>query len=443
MDTIIQPSIETNRLASPDLTRRQIRGSSLLLAGRFVSVGINFAAQVLVVRYLSTQNYGAWAYALAVVALGQSFATFGLDRATTRFVPIYHERKEYGKVLGTIALVIVSILLAGLILIGTFFAFPEALGRFVKNEQQAIVLLSVMIFLVPVEALDKLLIGIFASFSGARAIFFRRHVLGPSLKLGVVGLLILWGSEVAFLAYGYLAASLVGVLIYGWVLIRMLQRQGLFQNFRFDAVRIPAREIFSFTVPLMTSDLLAVVMTSLAVLLLGYFADMEQVAFFRVVLPVAVLNRMVLSSFALLYTPAAARLFAKSDHQSINDLYWRTAAWLAVLSFPIFAVTFSLAQPLTLFLYGARYEQSGVILAILSFGYYFDVLLGFNGLTLKVLGKLRYMVTINLLTAVITVMANLLLVPRWGAFGAALGTAGAMIPVCTSQAVGFTSHLRP
>ena len=88
MDTIIQPSIETNRLASPDLTRRQIRGSSLLLAGRFVSVGINFAAQVLVVRYLSTQNYGAWAYALAVVALGQSFATFGLDRATTRFVPI-------------------------------------------------------------------------------------------------------------------------------------------------------------------------------------------------------------------------------------------------------------------------------------------------------------------------------------------------------------------
>jgi O-antigen/teichoic acid export membrane protein len=190
---------------------------------------------------------------------------------------------------------------------------------------------------------------------------------------------------------------------------------------------VPAREIFAFTIPLLTSDLVTVLMHSSDALLLGYFCDLKQVAFFRVVLPAAALNHLIMNSFALLYTPAAARLFAKANYGGINDLYWRTAIWMAVLSFPVFAVTFSLAQPLTVFLYGARYAQSGVILALLSLGYYFNVALGFNGLTLKVLGKLRYVVTINLLAAATNVTVNLLLIPRYGALGAAIGTAGTMI----------------
>jgi len=36
-----------------DATRKQIRGSSLFLAGRFLSMGINFSAQALMVRYLA------------------------------------------------------------------------------------------------------------------------------------------------------------------------------------------------------------------------------------------------------------------------------------------------------------------------------------------------------------------------------------------------------
>jgi O-antigen/teichoic acid export membrane protein len=164
---------------------------------------------------------------------------------------------------------------------------------------------------------------------------------------------------------------------------------------------------------------------------------MEEVAFFRVVLPLAILNKSVMRSFALLYTPAMARLFARDDKQGISELYWRTAAWVALLSFPIFAVTFSLARPLTVMFYGARYEQSWIILALLSFSYYFDVLLGFNGLTLKVLGKLRYIVTINLLAAVANVGVNLLLIPRLGALGAALGTAGTVIAYTILKQAGL------
>jgi hypothetical protein len=203
-----------------DLTQRQIRGSSLLLTGRFVSLGVNFLSQVLVVRYFSTSDYGAWAYALSVVALCQSFSSIGLDRAVTRFIPIYHEKQEYEKLFGTILLVLGSILVAGIVIVGALHFWPEQMARLINEQGNALGLLLIMIFLVPVEALDGVLIGLFASFSSPRAIFFRRYVLGPGLKLAVVVLLIALGSEVTFLAYGYLAASAVGVLIYSWVLFR-------------------------------------------------------------------------------------------------------------------------------------------------------------------------------------------------------------------------------
>jgi len=427
MNTVARDASQRAPAGAQDVTKRQIRGSSLLLAGRFISLGVNFLAQVLVVRYLSTTDYGAWAYALSVVALCQGFSCLGLDRAVTRFIPIYHEKEEYEKLFGTIFLVLGSILLAGIVIVGALYLWPEQMARLINDKEHALGLLLIMIFLVPVEALDGTLIGLLASFSSPRAIFFRRYVLGPGLKLAVVILLILFKSEVTFLAYGYLAASVLGVLIYVWVLFAVLRGEGLLAKLHLLSVKVPVREVFSFTIPLLTSDLLAAVMLSSNAILLGYFWSLDQVAFFRVVAPLAMLNRSVMTSFALLYTPALARLFARDDKHGMNELYWRTTAWIALLSFPIFAATFSLARPLTVMFYGARYEQSAVILALLSLAYYFDAALGFNGLTLKVAGKLRYIVVINLLAAVANVGVNLLLIPRLGALGAAIGTAGTVI----------------
>src|SRR5438445_8609821 len=54
-----------------ELVRRHVRGSSLLLAGRALQLASNLAVQLLIVRYLSKTGYGEFAYALAIVTLGE------------------------------------------------------------------------------------------------------------------------------------------------------------------------------------------------------------------------------------------------------------------------------------------------------------------------------------------------------------------------------------
>jgi O-antigen/teichoic acid export membrane protein len=120
-------------------------------------------------------------------------------------------------------------------------------------------------------------------------------------------------------------------------------------------------------------------------------------------------------------------MFANKDQEGIDDLYWQSAIWITVISLPIFLVTFSLAQPLTLLLFGERYAQSGLVMALLAFGYYFNAALGFNADTLRVYGNVRYIVAIDILAMLVSLGLSLILIPRFGALGAAIGTCGTLV----------------
>lgn len=398
----------------------------LLLVGRLISKLANFVAQILIVRYLSQTAYGGFAYALAIVGSAQSIASLGLDRAIVRFLPIYQEQRDYHRLFGTIFMTVTVIISLGIAFALILYGFQDFIGRSVRDEQ-ALALLLVLIFLAPIQALDDLLIGLFAVFAKPRSIFLRRYVLAPGLKLAVVIGLILSRSDVYFLAIGYLASALLGVGIYGFLLFRVLRDQGLFENWSFRQLVVPWREVLGFSIPLLTTDLVYVTMTTMNVVLLQHFWSATAVASYRAVEPTARLSELVMASFTILYTPLAARMFANKDRIGINHLYWQTAVWIAILSYPIFLLTCSLAHPVTLLFYGAEYEQSAAILAVLSIGYYFNAALGFNGLTLKVYGKVRYLVILNVITVAVNLAVSTLLIPRLGAFGAGLSTMIALI----------------
>ncbi len=420
-----------------DDSKTQIRGSSLLLVGKFLSIGVNMATQVLLVRYLTKADFGAWGYTLSIVLFFQTFCTLGLGRSQTRFIPIYHEKEEFDKLFGTIVLIVGTILTTSVLIISGIFIAPEFISNLVSGETQPIYLIFIMIFMMPVDAIDRVMEGLFASFVNPKAIFFRKYIFTPIFRFAVVLSLAMLESSVFFLAYGYLSASIIGVLIYIWTFYKLLKKEGLLSVFSFRNINIPAKEIFAFTIPLMTSDLLSVLMHTSDTIILGYFHATTAVAAYQVIMPQVRVNKMVMTSFSYLFTPLAARLFAKDDTKGINELYWQTAIWLAVLTFPMFALTFSLAEPLTVLLYGERYADSWVYLALLGFAYYYNASLGFNGVTLKVIGKVKFIMYINLAAAVVNIAGNLLLIPKYGALGATIATAGSMMVHNTLKQLGL------
>jgi O-antigen/teichoic acid export membrane protein len=418
---------EVPAITSNHATKKHLRGSTLLLSGRVIAMAANFVVQVLVVRYLSKSDYGAFAYAFSIISLGSSLAVFGFDKTVTRFVPIYQERGEYHKLFGAIIMMVSTVISLSFFLVLLVFGLRGWITEFFVSDPLALQLLLVLIFLMPIQALDSLLIGMLAIFSKPSSIFFRRYVLGPSLRISIVLLLILFHENVYFLSIGYIAAGAIGIVIYYGILIRDLRSQELWNRFNIQKIKFPVKEIFSFSAPLLTSNFVYMIRTQLVIILLEYFRNTLDVAAYRAVQPVADLNTTVIQSFSLLFMPTMARMFARKDQEGIDDLYWQSAVWITVISFPIFLITFSLAQPLTVLLFGERYAESGWIMAVLAFGYYFNAALGYNADTLRIYGRLRYTVAIDFVAMFISLGLNLILIPRYGAIGAAVGTCGTLV----------------
>jgi O-antigen/teichoic acid export membrane protein/glutathione synthase/RimK-type ligase-like ATP-grasp enzyme len=397
-----------------------VRGSSLLLSGRLISLGINFATQVLIARHLDQTAFGAFAVAIAIAGLGQVLITLGLPRTVPRFVTADLERDDVPRMVGTILLNVGVIVGLGAVLVGVVAIAQQGWLSSTLVDPAETGLLLILVLLAPIDALDDLLIDLFAVLGDPRAIFVRRYVLAPALRLVVAALVVLADGGAIQLAVGYIVASLFGVVLYGAFFIQLLRRRGIIDRVRGRQLVVPAREVIGASIPLLSTDGIWLLINTFPIFVLTLASGLDQVAAYQVIRPAAALNLLVAASFHVMYLPAATRLAERFDLRGASDLYWRTTIWVAVLTFPIFAATFALGRPLTEFAFGERYESSGIYLSILSVGYMVHAALGFNATTLVAYRQHRAVAVVNGITATVSVAAALLLIPRFGALGAAV-----------------------
>jgi O-antigen/teichoic acid export membrane protein len=431
----VEPAAETGLTANPAAAEaaaiadeaRQFRGSTLLVLGRFIGLARDFATQVLIVRALARTDYGAFAFALSVSSLAATVGLLGLDKTISRFVPIYEQTGDQRRLAGSLVVAVSTVAFLGVAMLLAMIGLSTAVGAELVENELARRLLLILFLLAPISALDSLLLSCFAIFGSARSIALRRHVVGPLLQLGAVVLVLVAGQPPEILALGYVVAGALGVGLFAYRLLGLLRRRGILDRIRRRDIILPTAALFRFSLPLLSSDIVFLLRTSAVVILLQYLATSTEVAAYGAVLPLARQNLLVYQSFSFLFVPAAARLFARHEGERLHDLYWRTSAWIAVATFPVFALTLSLAEPLTTLLFGPRYADAGAVLAILAVGHYVNAALGFNALTLRVQGAVRLIVAVDVASAIANIVASLILIGRFGALGAAIATSGTLV----------------
>lgn len=394
----------------------------MLVAGRGLSLSMNLLVQVMTVRYLAKLDYGAFAYAMAMVEVASVVTVLAFDKALARYAALYHEQKDMPRLFGALALAFGTICALGLLVVGVVMTQQPVLVGLLRSDPHPIRLLGVLILLAPVNAMDAVISSLFGVFGGARAVFLRRHVLGPALRVVAVLGVILRGGSATALALAYVAVGVLGIFLYGWILFRILQREGVFAAWRPRRLQWPARDLFGYCFPLLASDAVFLLHTALVAFFLEYFHSATAVASFQAVRPFARLNEVVIVNFSFLFVPVMARAIARGDRSEAQAIYWQTANWVSVLAFPVFAVSFLGAETITVLAFGERYQDSGVLLAWLSLGFYMRSVLDASLRTLKVLGRMKLMLTVDFITVGFALGGNLLLIPRYGALGGAMAT---------------------
>lgn len=390
----------------------------MLLAGRILSLVIDFAAHVIAVRYLTKGDFGDYTYALAIASLLATTFMLGLPETISRFVPIYRRAGQRGRLAGAFSLAVAIVGGAGLIAVIVVELFTGEVAAAMGSPTGG-KLLAILILVVPTDGLNFLFQGLFAALGRVRAIFFRQYVLVPGVRFLVALAMVLGEKDVTFLAVGYVGASALGILWFVSLLLPAIRKQ---VSERFTEFEVPGREILGFALPVFVTNVFWLVLFAFSTIALGVMTDTTEVADFQAVMPPARLNYLAMAIFSILFLPTIAGLYGRGRFDELRETYMVTTTWLVVLTVPVLALTTVFAPTFVTVFFGANYDSSIWILAVLALAYYLHAAAGPNSATLKVYRRLRYTVTIDLVALLGGIALNLVLIPPMGAMGAALAT---------------------
>ncbi|TWT61557.1 glycosyltransferase [Rubinisphaera italica] len=422
-------------------SRKQIRGSTVLLAGRGCSLLLNLLTQVVIIRALSKTSYGELAYVISIVELLSIAAVLCMDKTFSRYGAIYHEQNDQGRFAGSLILAICAPISLGIVLIALVWILALFFPGSIPLDATTWPLMLLVVFLTPGNGIASVSLSLLTILKGARAVFFRKHFVGPLLKLILVGAVCLWQAGPIEIAWAMVISGGVILLIDLWLVGKMVAEEGLLSNRVKRELKFPVRELIRYGFPTLISDVAFQMRGVILVVLLGWLATADSAASYRASLSLVRVNELVILNFMVMFVPLASRLFSAGETKKLLEMHRSTSLWIMTLSFPVFAASVALSRPGIQLLYGDAYLDVTLLIVILSAAYFVQASYGFNGLLLRVLGHMNAILIIELTTAAVTLILACFMISHWGAVGAAGAAAVGVCFQCSLKALAVRRHV--
>jgi O-antigen/teichoic acid export membrane protein len=401
--------------ASDPTHRIVLRGAVESISVRIAGVALSYLANVTLSRLLGLSDYGKYAIALSWILVLALPAKAGFDNSSLRYATIYIERGDAAALRGFIRFAAGTIIAISLVM-GT--AILTAGTRFANADRHELVWAALMV-------MPLALLGLFSVLmrTAQRVIAsqFYEQMLRPSLvivgalTLAVVGMKLTAGNALmvtTLAAFGALTA----------ILLHFRSAFGRFGHARPHYE--PWRQWLAISIPMLIMGVVQELMNHVEVILLGVMADAQQAGLFAASWRLASFVPFV---FVGLSTMAAPLIASAHERRAFDELF-RVSSLVARVGFG-FAIVGALALLVAgkwlLGLFGGEFVAAYPVLVALLIGGTVNAFTGIVGYLMILTGRERQALTIFAGALVLSIALNLLLIPRFGAVGAAIASSSA------------------
>jgi O-antigen/teichoic acid export membrane protein len=399
------------------LGRRIVRGLAAVLSANVLGSVLKGLIVLALARYLlAPDEYGLLFLALSVVLFVQMFASLGLPRSAARYVSEYRETDP-----GQVPHIIRTALAYNVVTIVAFGAgmalFAEPIAGLV-GEPRLVPFLRVGTLLVAATALTVFVRTLFQGLNQVQYSALTTVVLRSGELLLVVGLVVLTG-EVMGAFVGYVLGAVLGATVGGALLYRRFYSQ-----FEPAATMEPglARRIFEYNLPLMTSRGAGALLSKTDVVLVGFFWNPAVVGFYVLGLQIAEFVATPAKSLGYVISPTFGERKASDDLGTAASVYEESFRHTLALYVPAAVGLFILADPAITLVFGEEYANAVPVVRMLTVFVVLKAVNAITNTTLDYLGVARLRAYAKVAGAALNVLLNVVLIPEFGAIGAAIAT---------------------
>ena len=187
-----------------------------------------------------------------------------------------------------------------------------------------------------------------------------------------------------------------------------------------------SRGFWRFTGPRAVANLAQITIQRIDIVLVAIILGPVEAAIYTAATRFLVAGQFANSALSQAAQPRFAELFAVDDRRGANVVYRATTAWLVVLTWPLYLLAV-IYGPEILSIFGHSYQAGDTVMVILGLTMLVATACGQVDMVLITTGRSSWSLANGLMAVFVNVGLDLLLIPRYGITGAAIGWAVAII----------------
>jgi len=399
-----------------------VKTSFVVLLGMFLSKVLGYAYRILIARNFGPEVYGSFSLAIVILSWAVALVSLGFTEGVLRYVSLYRGKYEFSKIRYilkfSLSLLLFTSIFGGVLL----FLLSTHISQTFFHTNSLIFYLKIFAILLPIFVISNIFLSIIRAFEFIGWYSFILNIFQNIIKVAAILLLIYAGLREKSIAVSYFIGVLSILFLSFYVLkfkiSALLGKVALSKDSKFKI----RHELFSYSWPILFFSMITSLFYWVDSILLGYFKDISRVGFYNAAIPIAMLLLIIPEVFMQLFFPLITKEYSKNNFKLISELSKQVSKWIFALNLPIFFLMVLFPGVFINLLFGAEYLAAENALRFLAIGAFISSISVVSNNLLSMLGKSRIILYDTLASLIITIILNILIIPRYGLNGAAFAT---------------------
>jgi len=385
--------------------RRIYKNTAYLGIAEVVSKVLQFLVMLYAARLLTQQDFGKFSFALSLSFIAVILADLGINVLLIREVSRNKNLASKYFVNAFSIKVVLSVI--------TFFIIVAALNLLNYSQATRHIVYIIWLFTI-LSTFTELFYSIFRSFE--KMIYDSALKILRMIILALASIYVLFkGLGVVVFSYTFVFTEAIIVIIALFITIKKFIKLKFEFDFSFS------KSIMKKALPFGLAFIFGSIYFYIGSVMLSVFKGDEQVAIFSAAYNIALALLFIPTVYINAIYPVLSRYY-KSSKKELKVIYEKSFRYLYILGIPMSVGIYLLADKIILLFYGVKYSSSIIVLQIIALYLFLKFVNFLLGIVLSSIDKQGKRMLGQGITAIISVLLNVFLIPIIGFVGAALST---------------------
>jgi O-antigen/teichoic acid export membrane protein len=411
-----------------DMAKVSVRGGFHVMWGLVASTVISAVGTIIIAILLGPDNYGLYAIALTAPTMIVLFRDWGVNFAIVRYTAQSNAEDKTANIRSIFMSGLIFEVALGIALSLAGFFLSDFLAVTVLNRPTIVPLIQIASISVLTSALVSTAT---AAFTGVEKMHFNSIMLVSQsiFKTILIIALVLLGLGTYGAITGFMAATLIAGLIGVLFMLNIYKSLPKPDGHKLEIIN-NIKTMLKYGLPL-----------SIGIILGGFLVQFYNIILYNSVSDNALIGNLAIAqNFFVLITfgatpvttmlfPAFSKLEHRKDPETLKNVFQTSVKYASLLVVPVTAMIMALAQPAISTLFGNKYAEAPLFLALLAVTYLYTIMGSLSiGSLINGQGQTTFNMWVAVITAAVGFPLGFILISNYGVLGLIVTTLSASIP---------------